>query len=245
MADLVTFVLPGWLPSCLAECVRFSRPLLSRATSSAPFPNKKGRECSYQYTSKYIFHGFAARGRYEHAPVCVFPTPPTPRPTGVSSFLSEPSRSLSILMFLFVSVCLSTPSTGAAGFMNGFAGPRPPSTAQDFLTRLRCSLAECAQDLQQTMQKARDENPLAGDSPAMELFSAAADHLNTAQHMATTLATPLELAEQLLFQFKAAVKQHAHDGIGATSSGFGTSEQEVNAQASTVQRIEIMKSINH
>eukprot|EP00752_Nemacystus_decipiens_P006785 g6094.t1 len=98
--------------------------------------------------------------------------------------------------------------TGASsGFVSGSVGRRPPSTSQALLTGLRSAITERAQDLQQTLHEAMDEFPLTEDCPAMDLFRAAADQLNNAQHLATALATPLEMAEHFLFEFKAAASQ--------------------------------------
>eukprot|EP00903_Cladosiphon_okamuranus_P010748 g10158.t1 len=121
--------------------------------------------------------------------------------------------------------------------MAGFAGPRPPSTTQILLTRLRGSIAEVAQELQETLQKARvGHRPLDEDGPTIEYFNAAADHLNTAQHLATALATPLEMAEQFLLQFKAAVEHNPQDASGATSSGLGPGV----SQASPFERLQAL-----
>ena len=109
--------------------------------------------------------------------------------------------------------------------MSGFDGPRPPSPAQEFLTRLRGSVEEISRNLHQTLHKARGEGLVTEDGPAMELFGKAANNLSTAQHLATTLATHIERAEHFLFGFKAAVGQHTQIAFGAIPSGFGKSSR--------------------
>lgn len=104
--------------------------------------------------------------------------------------------------------------------MSGSNGLRPPSTAQAFLTGLRVRMTECAEDLKNTLKKARDEGFLNGDDPAMNVFNSAANHLNAGQYIATTIATPLAMAEHFLFQSKATVEQKAQNAMG-TASGFG------------------------
>ncbi|CAM9479840.1 unnamed protein product, partial [Ectocarpus sp. 8 AP-2014] len=95
-------------------------------------------------------------------------------------------------------------------------GPTPPpSVAQAFLTGLRSRMAECSHDLQQMLQDATQNGLVSTEDPSMQHFIDAVEHLNAAQHMATSLATPLAISEQHVQTFKAALQiaqQNAMDG---------------------------------
>lgn len=76
-------------------------------------------------------------------------------------------------------------------------------------------MAESSQDLQQMLQEATENGLVTAEDPSMQHFIDAVEHLNAAQHMATSLATPLAMAEQQLQTFKAALqiaRQNAMDG---------------------------------
>lgn len=94
---------------------------------------------------------------------------------------------------------------GSADHIRMINGPPPPAITQAVLIGLR--IAERLDSAQHTLQGAMDASPL--DEDALARFSEVALHLTGAQHMATTLATPLAMAEQ-----------NMQDVMGV-ASGFG------------------------
>ncbi|CAN0033084.1 unnamed protein product, partial [Ectocarpus fasciculatus] len=126
---------------------------------------------------------------------------------------------------------------GAPASGSGFSGAQPtppPSIAQAFLTGLRSRMAECSQDLQHMLQEATENGLVTPEDSLMHHFINAVEHLNAAQHMATSLATPLAMAEQHVQVFKAALKlaqQNTMDGAAqpAVDRSQGTPAQQLTA----------------
>ncbi|CAN0219809.1 unnamed protein product, partial [Ectocarpus sp. 13 AM-2016] len=122
-----------------------------------------------------------------------------------------------------------TPTNGVSG-----GGPASlPSIAQAFLTGLRSRMAECSQDLQQVLQDATQDGLVSREDPSMQHFIDAVEHLNAAQHMATSLATPLAMAEQHVQTFKAALQIAQRDAMDGAVQPSINHSQDTPAQQLT------------
>lgn len=126
----------------------------------------------------------------------------SPSLTRVGSFCLAPTI-CAAYHFLYILGTSEWVSGGVSADLNEVQPVQPPSIAQAFLTGLRGRIADCGYELQQTFQDAKST----ADDPAMEHYRLAAEYLEAAQHTATSVSTPLALAEHHYQAFKAAVEK--------------------------------------